>query len=164
MPNGRRPRTTGPPPVAGSFPARPDGVARGVATTPPPRDVPGVARDPTSLTAILEELGRDGFRAELAPVGRDRPGAIRCGACGEASDASLFTVADFRRMEGASDPDEMVAVAALRCPICDTGGALVLTYGPEVTADDAAVLERLPDPPEPRVHTDDAPGTAAGAP
>jgi hypothetical protein len=44
------------------------------------------------------------------------------------------------RLEGASDPDDMVAVAALRCPSCKTRGTLVLSYGPETSAVDADVL------------------------
>jgi hypothetical protein len=54
-------------------------------------------------------------------------------------------------MEGASDPDEMTAIAALRCPVCAAGGTMVLTYGPEVTEVDSAVLQRLPEPPPPAV-------------
>jgi hypothetical protein len=99
------------------------------------------------MTTILEELSADGFATEFVPGPRDRPGTITCGQCGEASDASGFEVAQVRRLEGASDPDEMALIAALRCPVCSTGGALVLSYGPEVTETDAGILERLPDPP-----------------
>jgi hypothetical protein len=39
----------------------------------------------------------------------------------------------------------MTAVVAARCPHCDTGGVVVLGYGPSASAGDAAVLVRLPD-------------------
>jgi hypothetical protein len=112
------------------------------------------------MTAILDDLAREGFTSELVPAGRDRPGMIRCTVCDRVSDASLFTMHQFRRMEGASDPAEMVAIVALRCPHCDAGGTLVLTYGPEVTEIDAPILERLPDPPTPSIaaDTDEASG------
>ena len=46
-------------------------------------------------------------------------------------------------MEGASDPADMLAVAAVICPVCNTSGTLVLGYGPEADADDADVLASL---------------------
>jgi hypothetical protein len=49
------------------------------------------------------------------------------------------------RLEGASDPDEMLAICAIECPKCGTRGTLVLTYGPESTDEDDQVLLRLTD-------------------
>jgi hypothetical protein len=115
-----------------------------VTSSPPggaSRDVPGVARDASSITAILETFRHDGYASELQAAGG---GTVLCHSCGAVSDASLFTVEGFRRIEGASDPDEMLLVAALRCPVCEIGGSIVLTYGPQVTDDDAQILERLP--------------------
>ena len=118
-----------------------------MTASPPPRDYPGVARDASSMTTILEDLAADGFGNECTPGPRDQPGTITCGGCGQASDAGGFVVAEVRRLEGASDPDEMALIAALRCPVCGAGGAIVLSYGPEVTETAAAILERLPAPP-----------------
>ena len=50
-----------------------------------------------------------------------------------------------RRLEGASDPDDMLAVVGLACPHCSAQGTAVLGYGPEAAAVDAEVLERLED-------------------
>lgn len=35
-----------------------------------------------------------------------------------------------RRLEGASDPDDMVAIVAISCPVCATQGTLSPQYGP----------------------------------
>ena len=49
------------------------------------------------------------------------------------------------RLEGASDPADMLHVSALRCPVCGTGGAFVSPYGVNAGEADAAVLLALPD-------------------
>lgn len=50
-----------------------------------------------------------------------------------------------RRLEGASDPDDMMAVAAVTCPVCRIDGVLVLSYGPAASAEHADVLLGLRD-------------------
>ncbi|MFL6244002.1 MAG: hypothetical protein ACJ73V_13395, partial [Acidimicrobiia bacterium] len=50
-----------------------------------------------------------------------------------------------RRLEGASDPDDMLAVVGLACPHCSAQGTAVLGYGPEADAVDTEVLELLED-------------------
>ncbi|MGD9795237.1 MAG: hypothetical protein AB7V43_17340 [Acidimicrobiia bacterium] len=50
------------------------------------------------------------------------------------------------RLEGATDPDDMSTVSALRCPACGEHGLLVTSYGPEADADEADVLVALPPP------------------
>jgi hypothetical protein len=37
----------------------------------------------------------------------------------------------------------MVMVVRLRCPECGTGGSLVLSYGPDASAEDADVVRTL---------------------
>ena len=48
-----------------------------------------------------------------------------------------------RRLEGASDPDDMISVVAVTCPRCGTGGTLVLKYGPTAPENEAAVGQQL---------------------
>jgi hypothetical protein len=48
-----------------------------------------------------------------------------------------------RRLEGASDPADMLAVFALTCPRCGTAGTLTLNYGPETTPGEVTVLQAL---------------------
>jgi hypothetical protein len=69
---------------------------------------------------------------------------VECATCHARTPANHM-VGDHRlyRLEGASDPDDMVAVAALRCPSCGTRGTLVLKFGPEASAEEADVLRCL---------------------
>ena len=59
-------------------------------------------------------------------------------------------------MEGASDPDDMLALVAMTCPQCGARGTLVLAFGPMAPEADVDVLVRLEDPPPP----DPDPGSA----
>ena len=47
---------------------------------------------------------------------------------------------EIRRLEGASDPDDMLAVVALECPVCSMKGTIVLHFGPEASAEELDVL------------------------
>ena len=77
---------------------------------------------------------------------------LRCPVCDAAHPAGTFHRAWTVRLEGASDPDDMLHVSALRCPACGSGGAFVSPFGVNVGEADAAVLLALPDvegsPPE----------------
>jgi ribosomal protein S27AE len=99
--------------------------------------------DNTTLASVLAGLGECGYAVNLSVVSGAR---LRCGQCGGISAAHAFRVASLRRLEGASDPDEMVSVVAAVCPRCGSGGAVVLGYGPMASADDAAVSRALAAP------------------
>ncbi|HEV3354712.1 MAG TPA: hypothetical protein VG076_17415 [Acidimicrobiales bacterium] len=93
-----------------------------------------------SLAEILAMYESEGFTSQLGT----RPGGrIVCFSCHLEAPAEEFELVSLSRMEGASDPDDMLAVAALRCPKCQCQGTLVLNYGPEATEDDVDVLQRL---------------------
>jgi len=78
-------------------------------------------------------------------------------------DAAAVTMSSLRRLEGASDPDDMLAVVALTCPACGTDGTVVLGYGPNGTAEDGDVLKALRDERNVAdVSGNSAPGEAAG--
>jgi hypothetical protein len=82
----------------------------------------------------------EGFTSQLGT----RPGGrIVCFSCQFEAPAEEFELVSLSRTEGASDPDDMLAVAALRCPKCQCQGTLVLNYGPEATEDDVDVLQHL---------------------
>jgi len=73
-----------------------------------------------------------------------RPGGrIVCFNCHFEAPAEDFELVSMSRTEGASDPDDMLAVAALKCPQCECQGTLVLNYGPEAGEDDVDVFQRL---------------------
>ena len=101
------------------------------------------ARDPRGLDEILAALGQKGFTGSLTPL---TGGSIRCGRCRTETPAGDFPVTELRRTEGASDPGDMSAIAALTCPSCGTKGTVVLRFGPEAGEADDDVLAALDRP------------------
>ncbi len=96
--------------------------------------------DAASLGEVLATLEGAGYTGQMAA----RPGGrILCVTCHQETAASDLGVEALGRTEGASDPDDMLAVVGLTCPHCATKSTVVLGYGPEATADDAEVLVRL---------------------
>lgn len=93
-----------------------------------------------TLGEILRTLEGAGFTAQMAA----RPGGMLvCFNCRIESPAAEFDLQAQRRTEGASDPDDMLAIVGLVCPNCGTKGTAVLGYGPESDEDDAEVLAHL---------------------
>jgi hypothetical protein len=93
-----------------------------------------------TLGEIMATLDAAGFGAQMAA----RPGGmILCFTCRRESPAAAFRLLAQRRTEGASDPDDMLAVVGLACPNCQAQGTAVLGYGPEADPDDAEVVVRL---------------------
>ena len=117
-----------------------------------PEDAPehesldGVARDATTLLEVLHAFEEKGFKGGLSVRAE---AAIECLTCRCVQPAGSFDARALRRLEGASDPDDLLAVAALVCPNCQARGALVLNYGPLSSAEDAAVLRELDEAPPP---------------
>lgn len=101
---------------------------------------PFVPSDNTTLTSVINGLADEGFTASLTP---QPEGVLRCSACEAESPADAFEVAGVRRLEGASDPDDMISVASAHCPRCGAGGVAVLGYGPTASATDTDVMFRL---------------------
>jgi hypothetical protein len=102
----------------------------------------GVPSDNTTLTAVLNEYEAAGYTGQFEVIS---DAAIACVTCGEESHPPEFTLAGSRRLEGASDPDDMLSVVAVSCPRCGARGTLVLGYGPNASADEAAVGKQLRD-------------------
>jgi hypothetical protein len=92
-----------------------------------------------TLGAVLAELEGEGYTGHLRVTGAD----VVCGTCSSVLAPEDVLVHRFRRLEGASDPDDMLAVVGAACPGCGTDGTLVLGYGPAADPDQAAVLARL---------------------
>jgi hypothetical protein len=99
------------------------------------------ARSPEGegLGAVLRDLQREGFVGNLRVAGVD----VVCGTCGSVLRPADLLVHRLRRLEGASDPDDMLAVVGASCRGCGTDGTLVLGYGPAGDPDDGAVLAGL---------------------
>jgi hypothetical protein len=95
-----------------------------------------------SLLGILASFRDEGFTFDF----HARPGGIvECGECHAPHRADALELHHLERLEGDSDPSEMLAVCAVVCPTCGIRGTLVLTFGPESTREDDEVLERLDD-------------------
>ncbi len=101
----------------------------------------GYSPDGATLLEVIDALEAEGYTGQFMA----RPDSIvECATCHTQTPANKM-VGDHRlyRLEGASDPDDMVAVAALRCPSCESRGTLVLKYGPESSSVDVDVLRCL---------------------
>lgn len=98
---------------------------------------------PATLTEVVDAAKRAGFTTDFATT----PGSkVRCDACGHESDPADVSRAWMHRLEGTSDPDELVTVSALRCPSCGAQGLLVLPFGPGADDVEGDVSRRLPAP------------------
>lgn len=127
--------------ASSSAPAAPDPAATGGmdAATGSARPV----NNPTdaSLSAVLGSLEREGWSGQLVPL---EGGDIRCVSCRATFPASEVPADHVRRLEGVSDPADMVIVVPAACPHCDTNGVLVAHYGPNAGPEDSDVVAALP--------------------
>lgn len=102
----------------------------------------GAPSDNTTLQAVLAEYAEAGFRSSFGP---EEGGVVRCDTCGSELRADTINMQSLRRLEGASDPADMMAVVALECGVCGAAGVLVLGYGPNASPADGDVLLALQD-------------------
>jgi len=104
--------------------------------------IDGVANDNTTLTEVLEHYAGAGFDGSFGVLDGD---TVECARCSARLAAGELSMTSLRRLEGASEPDEMMAVVALTCPSCGNRGTLVLGYGPAASGEDSDVLRQLRD-------------------
>ena len=97
------------------------------------------ASDGTTLVEVIQRFEAEGFTGQFAAV----EDGVRCFDCGGVAGAEHYDLNLLRRTEGASDPDDMVAVAGLTCPACQAKGTVALKYGPETTPLEADALAAL---------------------
>ena len=102
--------------------------------------IPGVPSDNTTLLEVLDDFAARGFVGTMWVAAS---GKLRCEGCGAELDPSLVRVHEIRRLEGASDPDDMIAVVAVECPVCSMKGTLVLHFGPESASEEMQALIAL---------------------
>lgn len=79
-------------------------------------------------------------RMEIVTEGR-----IRCGSCGEATEAEDSAIEQSFRYEGISDPEDMELLLAIACGRCGAKGTLTVAFGAYTSANEADALRRLPD-------------------
>jgi hypothetical protein len=93
-----------------------------------------------TLTEVLAVLEARGYTGHMG----SRPGGrIVCFSCHNGADVHEYRLGTLARTEGASDPDDMLAVAGLICLRCGARGTLIANFGPETTEEDAVVLRQL---------------------
>src|SRR6201989_1240266 len=90
--------------------------------------------DETTLTDVLEGYAQGGFTSSFVVTDE---ATLECIECGTMSEPESVSMSSLRRLEAASDPDDMVAVVALTCPACNAKGTVVLGYGPMATPQDS---------------------------
>lgn len=92
-----------------------------------------------TLLETLKKLEAQGFEGQL----NVEDGQLRCLSCDTLFAPEAVEAPELRRVEGASDPADMAAVAGLACPNCGVKATVVLKYGPEAGPDDQDVLAAL---------------------
>lgn len=95
---------------------------------------------PASLIDVIEAAKQNGFVADFTPTS---DGRLTCGACEATSEPDRVPREWMHRLEGTSDPDELLTISALECPVCASKGLLVLPYGPAADAEEADISRRL---------------------
>lgn len=91
---------------------------------------------------VLARYEVEGFNSQFsARTG----GNVLCHACDQLSEPAAVSLFALHRFEGASDPGEEMACAAIECPKCRRRGTVTLTYGPLAPPDDAMLLKALTD-------------------
>ena len=101
------------------------------------------ASDGTTLVEVVRRFEAQGYTGQFVPVEGASAASVRCVPCGAEVSACDCEFGLLRRTEGASDPDDMVAVAGLTCPSCGALGTVALKYGPESTPAESDVLVAL---------------------
>jgi hypothetical protein len=95
-----------------------------------------------TMVDVLEAYAQGGFDSSFVVTDA---AALECVECGVTSPPASVSMSSLRRLEGASDPDDMVAVVAITCPACAARGTVVLGFGPMATGQDSDVLKSLRD-------------------
>lgn len=101
----------------------------------------GVTGGATITDAIREYESRGYTGHFTAATG----GVVECQGCRHKMKADDVAMRSMRRIEGASDPADMVLVGALECPHCHARGVMTLAFGPHSAPEEAAVLRHLAD-------------------
>lgn len=96
-----------------------------------------------SVLEILNGLEAQGYSGQFA-AGED--GSLDCLAGTHTFQADAVDPDELLRVEGASDPDDMAAVAGLTCPVCGSKGTVVLKFGPEASLEDQQILAAFAPP------------------
>jgi hypothetical protein len=103
---------------------------------------PDNATDATTLGEALAKFEQQGFTGQFGVAEGKQVVCFSCHMRHPAKDTVLHALI---RTEGASDPDDMTAVAAVVCPHCHAKGTLVVHFGALATPEEDDVLRALED-------------------
>lgn len=93
-----------------------------------------------TLSEAVVRLQATGYNENLSAT---TDGRLRCPTCGEEHDPADVVIDEQVRFEGTSDPDDESILIALTCG-CGAKGLYTTMFGPEMSAEDAEVVQRLP--------------------
>lgn len=96
--------------------------------------------DDVALSAVDAHLQEDGYQGQFRAL---EGGELLCLTCRGTFPASSRRADQVSRIEGASDPADMLVVIPVVCPVCDASGSLVANYGPESSLEEAQVLRAM---------------------
>ncbi|HUR61138.1 MAG TPA: hypothetical protein VM286_02075 [Candidatus Thermoplasmatota archaeon] len=95
-----------------------------------------------TLQKVMERYSREGYKGQF---GARAGGRVRCFSCSKDMDPALVRLEALHRFEGASDPGDEMAAAALVCPACGAKGTIAMSFGPSASIEDKLVLKELMD-------------------
>ncbi len=102
----------------------------------------GSPGDNTTLVEVLHGYEDAGWTTDFEVL---EDGSVRCGTCQVVTPPNAVVIQALRRLEGASDPADMLAVLAVRCPSCGGRGVVVVNFGPEMTEGQVRLLQEAED-------------------
>ena len=94
----------------------------------------------TALASVQSVLADEGFDGQFIAAAEAR---VLCTGCRSLLAAAWLRADELTRLEGASDPDDMLVVIPLICPVCWQRGTLTMNFGPQVQIEDAAVFSAM---------------------
>ncbi len=116
--------------------------------------------DEPTITEVLAGYAEGGFSSSFLVTDDCQ---LECAECGAVSPANSVSMSSLRRLEGASDPADMIAIVAMTCPACGARGTVALGFGPMATLQDSEVLKNLRDDRgDAKAPANSAPGETTG--
>lgn len=108
-----------------------------------------------TLSSVQANLAGRGFDGQFIAAGEAR---VLCTNCRSLVSAAWLSAEDVTRLEGASDPDDMLVVIPLACPVCAQRGTLTMNFGPQMAREEDAVLSAMHRHPSDRHGAEPTPG------
>ena len=102
--------------------------------------VPGVPSDNVTIHELIASLDEAGYDGQFTPIDSNH---LQCSRCENTVRATDLDVTLARRVEGASDPDDMATLFAARCPACQGGGTVMVGYGVNASELDGDISRQL---------------------